>query len=184
MDMKLVTFTWGSVEKRWCKKALRSILPSFLLACCLHPLWGHEVQHRDDVWWKTGFHLGSNASWGLMKGFFWVYFWVRTELNLSTFQNTALWKSVRSNTFCLVACLSQQFLLHDDAVFSDTVVGHFKWIPCVYFRMSFGSLAKLGSTYLGPQLRNWDPGLVLAFISKPSASILLRGSWDKLYSSF
>lgn len=83
-------------------KALRSILPCFLLACCLHPQWGHEVQHCDDVWWKTGFHLGSNASWGLMKGFFWVYFWMRTELNPSTFQSTALWKSIHSNSLCLV----------------------------------------------------------------------------------
>lgn len=77
--MKLVTFTWDLARKRWCKKHSEASAPVFhWLAVSTHS----EVTRSDIVTMsggKTGFHLVSNASWGLMKRFLLVYFWVWTE---------------------------------------------------------------------------------------------------------
>lgn len=68
MDMDLVTFTWGLAGKCWCKKGSGS-LSCFSIGSLAPP----TVQSRGlTSWWcleKTGFHLGSNAAWAIMKRF-------------------------------------------------------------------------------------------------------------------
>lgn len=68
MVMDLVTFTWGLAGKCWCKKHSES-LSCFSIGSLSPPT---VLSRGLTSWWclkKTGFHLGSNASWALMKRF-------------------------------------------------------------------------------------------------------------------
>lgn len=68
MDMDLVTFTWGLAGKCWCKKdsgslscvSIGSLSPPTVQSRGLTSRWCLE---------KTGFHLGSNAAWAILKRF-------------------------------------------------------------------------------------------------------------------
>lgn len=159
MGMDLASFTWGLAGKCWCKKGCESS-SRFSIGSLSPP----SVQSRGPTsrWCQeqTGFHLGSNAAWAIMKRF------------LGLFLCTCRVKSELESKHCFVeeqhlplsvvtqACFSHQPRLRNDAVSFHIGVAYFKSSLSLYFKESPGGLPNMDpfpSSFLSAQLHSCDP---------------------------
>lgn len=132
MDMDLVSFTWGLAGKCWCKRGSESS-SCFSIGSLSPP----SVQSRGlTSWWcqeKTGFHLGSNAAWAIMKRFLGLFLCTYRVKSEQLPKHCSVEEQHLPLSVVMVGCFSHQPLLRNDAVSFDIGVAYFKIRPFTVF---------------------------------------------------